>query len=192
MVSMKTKSALIDTINMLIGSVGDKFDADEDGDPERDFMAQRCPKRLEGAVRGLPTLSMHLLAAIADGPVSLVGLAGKSGQLKGTVSKHVQRLVEAGLVVRNPVPGNRKEIQLDLTADGALISAAHREMHVEMDLGMREFLQRYSNADLQVLETVLQDLLAARKEGVRIVAGERAELSAAPRMSRPPGTSRWR
>lgn len=173
MVSMKTKSALIDTINMLIGSVGDKFDADEDGDPERDFMAQRCPKRLEGAVRGLPTLSMHLLAAIADGPVSLVGLAGKSGQLKGTVSKHVQRLVEAGLVVRNPVPGNRKEIQLDLTADGALISAAHREMHVEMDLGMREFLQRYSNADLQVLETVLQDLLAARKEGVRIVAGER-------------------
>ena len=170
---MKTKSALIDTINMLIGSVGDKFDADEDGDPERDFMAQRCPKRLEGAVRGLPTLSMHLLAAIADGPVSLVGLAGKSGQLKGTVSKHVQRLVEAGLVVRTPVPGNRKEIQLDLTADGALISAAHREMHVEMDLGMREFLQRYSNADLQVLETVLQDLLAARKEGVRIVAGER-------------------
>lgn len=173
MVSMKTKSGLIDAINTLIGSVGDKFDADEDGDPERDFMVQRCPERLEKAVRGLPTLSMHLLAAIADGPVSVVGLAGKSGQLKGTVSKHVQRLVEAGLVVRTPVPGNRKEIQLDLTADGALVSAAHRELHAEMDLGMREFLQRYSNADLQVLETVLRDLLAARKEGVRIVAGER-------------------
>ena len=110
MVSMKTKSVLIDTINTLIGSVGDKFDADEDGDRERDFMAQRCPKRLEGAVRGLPTLSMHLLAAIAEGPVSLVGLAGKSGQLKGTVSKHVQRLVEAGLVVRTPVPGNEPSL----------------------------------------------------------------------------------
>ena len=173
MVSVKTKSGLIEAINMLIGAVGDKFEADEDGDPERDFMAQRCPKRLEAAVRGLPTLSVHLLAAIAEEPVSLVGLAGKSGQLKGTVSKHVQRLVEAGLVVRSPVPGNRKEIQLDLTADGALICAAHRELHDEMDLGRREFLQRYSNADLQVLETVLRDLLAARKEGVRIVAGER-------------------
>lgn len=172
MVSMKTKSGLIDAINRLIGAVGDKFEADEGGDPERDFMAQRCPKRLEPTVRGLPTLSMHLLAAIADGPVSLVGLAGKSGQLKGTVSKHVQRLVEAGLVMRSPVPGNRKEIQLDLTADGALVSAAHRELHLEMDLGVREFLQRYSNADLQVLHTVLRDLLAARKEGVRIVAGE--------------------
>jgi DNA-binding MarR family transcriptional regulator len=172
MVSMKTKSGLIDEINVLIGSVGDKFDADGDGDPERDFVAQRCPKRLEQLARGLPMLSMHLLDVIADGPVSLVGLAGKSGQLKGTVSKHVQRLVEAGLVVRTPVPGNRKEIQLDLTADGALVSAAHRELHDEMNLGIREFLQRYSNAELQVLEKVLRDLLAARKEGVRIVAGE--------------------
>lgn len=172
MVSMKTKSGLIDAVNALIGAVGDRFETDEDGDPERDFMAQRCPKRLEATVRGLPTLSMHLLAAIADGPLSLVGLAARSGQLKGTVSKHVQRLVEAGLVARTPVPGNRKEIELGLTADGELVSAAHRELHVEMDRGVREFLQRYSNADLKVLETVLRDLLAARKEGVRIVAGE--------------------
>jgi DNA-binding MarR family transcriptional regulator len=172
MVSMKTKSARIDAVNALIGAVGDRFAADDGGDPERDFMAQRCPKRLEQAVRGLPTLSMHLLAAIAEGPLSLVGLAAKSGQLKGTVSKHVQRLVEAGLVARTPVPGNRKEIQLALTADGELVSAAHGELHDEMDRGRREFLQRYSAADLQVLETVLGDLLAARKDGVRIIAGE--------------------
>jgi DNA-binding MarR family transcriptional regulator len=169
---MKTKSSLIDAVNSLIGAVGDRFDADEAGDPERDFMVARCPKRLEPTVRGLPTLSLHLLAAIADGPVGLVGLAGKSGQLKGTVSKHVQRLVEAGLVRRSPVAGNRKEIQLDLTSDGELVSRAHRALHDEMDRGMRDFLQRYSNADLKVLETVLRDILAARKEGVRIVAGD--------------------
>ncbi|MHA3019331.1 MarR family winged helix-turn-helix transcriptional regulator [Mycobacterium sp. BMJ-28] len=168
---MKTKSALIEAINTLIGAVGDKFDADEGGDPERDFMVARCPKRLEGTVRAMPTLSMHLLAAIADEPLSVVGLAARSGQLKGTVSKHVQRLVEAGLVERTPVPGNRKEIQLGLTADGRLVCAAHRELHHEMDRGMHEFLQRYSNADLQVLETVLRDLLAAGKDGVRIVPG---------------------
>lgn len=170
---MKTKSALIDAINSLVGAVGDKFDTDGDRDPERDFMVQRCPKRLEGTVRGLPALSMHLLAAISDEPLSLVGLAARSGQLKGTVSKHVQRLVEAGLVLRTPLPGNRKEIQLGLTPDGELVSAVHRELHEEMDLGVREFLQRYSNADLQVLQMVLADLLAARKEGVRIVPGDR-------------------
>jgi DNA-binding MarR family transcriptional regulator len=172
MVSMKTKSALIADINDLLGAVGDKFEADEDGDAERDFMALRCPPRLERAVRSLPTLSMHLMAAIADGPVSLVGLAARSGQLKGTVSKHVQRLVDAGLVTRSPIPGNRKEIELSLTADGELLTEAHRELHDEIAHGMRDFLSRYSNSELEVLVTVLRDVMAARKVGVRIAFGE--------------------
>jgi len=173
MVSVKTKSALIADVNDLIGAVGDKFDDEEDGDAERDFMVARCPRRLHATVRSLPTLSMHLLAGIADGPVSLVGLAARSGQLKGTVSKHVQRLVDAGMVVRSPIPGNRKEIELTLTADGELVTEAHRELHEEMDLGMRKFLQRYSAAELEVLVKVLRDLMAARKVGVRITRGNR-------------------
>jgi DNA-binding MarR family transcriptional regulator len=172
MVSMKTKSALIADINELVGAVGDKFDADKDGDAERDFMAQRCPERLEDAVRSLPTLSMHLLAVIAGGPVSIVGLAARSGQLKGTVSKHVQRLVAAGLVTRKPVPGNRKEIELTPTADGELVVDAHRRLHDEMARGLHDFLQRYSGAELQVLAKVLRDLMTARKVGVRIEIGE--------------------
>lgn len=172
MVSVKTKSALISDINNLIGAVGDKFDADEDGDAERDFIAARCPSRLEAAARSLPTLSMHLLAGIADGPVSLVGLASRSGQLKGTVSKHVQRLVEAGLVTRAPIPGNRKEIELTLTADGRLVTEAHRQLHDEMAAGLRDFLMRYPNSELEVLVKVLRDLMAARKVGVRVTPGE--------------------
>lgn len=86
MVSMKTKPALISSINALVSAVGDKFEPDEDADAERDFMAQRCPRRMERLIRTLPTLSLHLLAAIAEGPVSVVGLAARSGQLKGTVS----------------------------------------------------------------------------------------------------------
>jgi DNA-binding MarR family transcriptional regulator len=172
MVSVKTKSALIATINDLIGAVGDKFDRDEDGDAERDFMARRCPPQLVDRVRSLPKLSMHLLAGIADGPVSVVGLAARTAQLKGTVSKHVQRLVEAGLVAREPVPGNRKEIQLTLTPDGEAVAEAHRELHEEMRMGLVTFLQRYDDADLQVIEKVLSDLLAARTIGVRIVPGD--------------------
>lgn len=169
---MKTKSSLISEINDLVGAVGDKFDADEDGDAERDFIAQRCPPRLETAVRSLPTLSMHLLAGVADGPVSLVGLAARSGQLKGTVSKHVQRLVEAGLVVRSAIPGNRKEIELNLTADGELVADAHRQLHEEMAAGLRDFLMRYPNSELEVLAKVLRDLMVAKKVGVRISPGQ--------------------
>ncbi len=172
MVSVKTKSALIADIDDLLGVVGGKFDTDEDGDAERDFMAERCPARLAPTVRALPRLSMHLLAAIAEGPVSVVGLAARSGQLKGTVSKHVQRLVDAGLVARTPVPGNRKEVQLSPTPDGELVTDVHRRMHDEMTQGLHDFLKRYSSAELQVLTKVLADLAHARKVGVRLVIGE--------------------
>lgn len=172
MVSMKTKAALMAEIVELLGAVGDKFEIEmtgrEDDDAEREFMAQRCPVRLASAVRELPTLSIHLLAAIADGPVSVVGLAARTGQLKGTVSKHVQRLVDAGLVARRAIPGNRKEIELVPTEDGELVVAAHRELHDEMNLGRHDFLKAYDATELQVVATVLRDLLAATKVGVRI------------------------
>ncbi|MDR3658520.1 MAG: MarR family transcriptional regulator [Mycobacterium sp.] len=168
---MKTKSALIAEIGELIGAVGDKFDSDE-VDAERDYLAQQCPRRLERAVRELPTLSLHLLAALADGPVSVVGLAARAGQLKGTASKHVQRLVGSGLVDRSAVPGNRKELQLTPTADGELVIAVHQRMHDEMDAGRHDFLSRYTAAELSVLSRMLVDLLASGRDGVRIVPAE--------------------
>jgi len=168
MVSMKTKSGLIAELNGLFGAVGDMFDTDEDGDAERDFMMARCPRRLEGVIRSLPTLSMHLLDAIAAEPLSVVALADRSGQLKGTVSKHVQRLVDAGLVLRSPIPGNRKELSLTLTEDGRTVVAAHRELHAEMDAGMADFLKRYTADELAFLVRVMTDLLASERVGVRL------------------------
>jgi len=173
MVSMKTKSALITEISALVGAVGDKFDTDE-SDAERDYLAERCPARLERTVRELPTLSLHLLAELADGPISVVGLAARAGQLKGTVSKHVQRLVDAGLVIRGPVPGNRKELQLTPTADGKILIEVHQRMHDEKDAGQHDFLSRYTAAELSVLARMLQDLLATDRDGVRLVAAERS------------------
>lgn len=172
MVSVKTKSALITEIGALVGAIGDKFDSDE-SDAERDYLAEHCPPRLERTVRELPTLSLHLLAVLADGPISVVGLAARAGQLKGTVSKHVQRLVDAGLVTRSPVPGNRKELELSPTADGNVLIAVHQRMHDEMDDGRHDFLSRYSAAELSVLAKMLQDLLAAGRDGVRLVPAER-------------------
>jgi DNA-binding MarR family transcriptional regulator len=171
MVSVKTKSALIAEIGALVGAVGDKFDTDE-SDAERDYLAEHCPPQLERTVRELPTLSLHLLAELAEGPISVVGLAARADQLKGTVSKHVQRLVDAGLVTRSPVPGNRKELQLSPTADGEVLIAVHQRMHDEMDAGRHDFLSRYTAAELSVLAKVLQDLLVADRAGVRLIPAE--------------------
>ena len=172
MVSMKTKSSLIAEINELVGAVGDKFEADEDGDAERDFIAERCPpgsRPPSGRCRRCPCICSPASPMVRS---ALSGLPSRSGQLKGTVSKHVQRLVEAGLVERTPIPGNRKEIALSLTPDGEVVSEAHRQLHDEMAAGLRDFLTRYPKSELEVLAKVLRDLMAAEKVGVRITQGQ--------------------
>jgi DNA-binding MarR family transcriptional regulator len=166
---VKTKSALVTDVNDLLIVVKDKLESGEDGDAERDYLVERCPPHLEATLRALPTVALHLLAHLADGATGVVGLAARSGQLKGTVSKHVQRLVEAGLVVRTPIPGNRKEIQLELSGDGELVVAAHAAMHEEMADGVGDFLRRYEAAELEVIAKVLRDLATAHKVGVRLV-----------------------
>ena len=63
----------------------------------------------------------------------------------------------------------RQEAVRGLTDDGELIAELHRELHEEMNRGTRDFLLRYSGADLQVLVRVLGDLAGADKVGVRLV-----------------------
>lgn len=169
---MKTKSEAVGEIGSLLNRLADRFETD--GDAERDYLTEHCPQRLHAAIREVPTLGVHLLAAIGDGTVNIVGLAARSGQLKGTVSKHVQRLVEAGLVRRSPVPGNRKEIRLSLTPDGQHIDDVHRRMHAEMEAGLRDFLLRYTAAELATLTKVLGDLTHTHRSGVRLVRDETA------------------
>lgn len=167
MVSMKTKAEAVGEIGRLLGALSDKFDTDTDA--ERDYMAEHCPRRLARAAREIPTVAVHLLALIADGAVNIVGLAAESGQLKGTVSKYVQRLVDAGLVARSPVPGNRKEIRLSLTGDGEIVARVHRQMHEEMDRGLADFLVRYSAGELATVTKILSDLMRTERVGVRLV-----------------------
>lgn len=175
MVSVKTKSEAVAEVTRLIAAVSDKFDGYQDeADAEREYLAARLPVRLTASLRDAPTLAIHLLAVIADSvrnrdEMNIVELAARTGQLKGTVSKHVQRLVEAGLVTRDPVPGNRKELRLGLTADGRRVADAHARMHDEMDGGFRDFLIRYTVAELAVLTKVLDDLAHSERSGIRLV-----------------------
>lgn len=172
MVSVKTKSETVGEISRLVEALSDKFETDVDA--EREYLVTRLPEHLTEVVREVPTLAVHLLASIADvvltgGTLNVVGLAAQTGQLKGTVSKHVQRLVDAGLVGRDPVPGNRKEIRLSLTPDGRLVVDVHRRLHEEITGSLGDFLSRYTAAELAVVSKILVDLLQTERQGVRFV-----------------------
>lgn len=164
MVSMKTKAEAVDEIGRLLIALAE---TDDGADDERDYLVDGCPERLEPVIREMPTLAIHLLAAIGDGATNIVGLSARSGQLKGTVSKQVQRLVEAGLVRRSPVEGNRKAIHLSLTDDGMVLDRVHRRMHEEKSNALQDFLLRYSGAELRTLTKVLGDLVESDAAVIR-------------------------
>jgi MarR family transcriptional regulator, organic hydroperoxide resistance regulator len=84
---------------------------------------------------------------------------------KGNVSGLVDRLVEAGLVERRPIPGDRRSHALHLTREGRALAEhgiAAQEAYVRRTLG------RLSRADLAQLNRVVlawRDM--ARADGLR-------------------------
>ena len=109
MVSVKTQRDAIEEIETLLGQIATRMTA-EDG-AEQQWLSDRCSPEAARHVRRLSVHALHLLDAIPGGEdsVNIVGLARRTGIPKGTVSKTVGRLVNAGLVERHRIPGNRKE-----------------------------------------------------------------------------------
>jgi DNA-binding MarR family transcriptional regulator len=114
---------------------------------------------LQSSCCGVSFAQCHALAAIRQaGKISLNDLAIGIGLDKSTVSRTVNNLVKAKLVLREPVPADRRSVTIRLTAKG---SRAVRE--VEADLS-RCFESLYRSIDksrrAQMMES-LQILLEA-------------------------------
>src|SRR5690625_7192904 len=134
MVSMKTKSEAIASLEELLAAITARF-AEEDPE-EQEWLRSQCSPAAQRALDQLSVAALHLLDQI-PGPgsaetVNIVGLSQVSGAPKGTVSKTVQRLESAGTVSRHRLPGNRKEEHLRLTAVGVAIQRAHPGLHEQM------------------------------------------------------------
>jgi DNA-binding MarR family transcriptional regulator len=89
----------------------------------------RLARVLECALAALsPSVSLahyRVLAALDDGGERASQLARGLALAKPTVTAAVDGLVERGLVVREPVPGDRRSLRISLTAPGrALLAAA--------------------------------------------------------------------
>lgn len=166
MVSVKTKNEAIGEIEALIAQVTGRFAAEDDA--EQQWLVDQCGPEAARLVARMSVHALHLLDAIpAEGSINIVGLSRTTGVPKGTVSKTVRRLLADGLVSRHRLPDNRKEVHLRLTATGTEIRRAHKSLHEQMGSGLREFLERYNDAELAVIARALGDLARMPREGLR-------------------------
>lgn len=170
MVFVETKTEVITRIAALAERLAARF-TEEDAD-EQAHIRKLCSPEARQALETMSVPALHLLDVIPSSSedassMNVVGLSQATGVPKGTVSKRVQRLTDAGIVSRHRIPGNRKEVHLQLTSLGEEIRAAHRSLHEQMGTVFDDFLARYSQSDLEVVGRVLDDLLRMPREGLR-------------------------
>ena len=94
-----------------------------------------------------PRLSA-LSVLVFGGPMSLADLAGAEQVRPPTMSRIVDALVEAGLVTRAAVPGDRRSVRIAATEKGRKVMEAGRERRVR---ALAERVQRLSGSEQRAL-----------------------------------------
>ena len=88
--------------------------------------------RREDDGSGLSAPRLSALSVVAfGGPLSLAELAAAEQVRPPTMSRLVDALVEAGLVTREPAPGDRRSVRIAATAEGRRLMEAGRERRVK-------------------------------------------------------------
>ncbi|HOW14434.1 MarR family transcriptional regulator [Methanosarcina sp.] len=96
----------------------------------------------------------HLIETAGKNPAeNLTSIASRLGVTKGAISQMVKKLEKKGVIKKVRVPGNKKDILLELTDFGKEAFEWHKSLHESMETGIRKELEKMSDAEI---ETVLR------------------------------------
>jgi DNA-binding MarR family transcriptional regulator len=118
-------------------------------------MHQRGHSAMSSRLRaiGLSVAQFDLLSTLTESEgITQRDLAERLYVTKGNVSGLVDRLVEAGLVDRKPIPGDRRSHSLHLTADGRRLAREGMEVQKRF---VEETIGQLPMADLEALDVVI-------------------------------------
>ena len=90
---------------------------------------------------------IHTIQAIGRNlGINITTLAEKKGVTKGAISQTINRLVKKGLVRKTHIPGNAKEVILELTDLGWVGFRNHEKFHMEtLDIARKYFGDEIEN-----------------------------------------------
>ena len=111
------------------------------------------------ALRDMTVTAMRVVDAIGRlEPVNGATVSAQSRIPKGTVSKLTRRLTARELIRTEARPNNRKEVLFLLTPLGRDLYQTHRAFDERMERGLRRFLRRYSDSELDLLVRMLREV----------------------------------
>lgn len=105
---------------------------------------------------GVSALDAHLLGVLArNAGIGVSEMAEREQITKPAMSAHMNRLVQAGWVVRTPAPNDKRRVVLALTRAGRL---ALQEMRRESNDWLAERMAQLTAAELQALKRAIEPL----------------------------------
>lgn len=145
----------------LLGQIAHQL-APENSESWEWMIAHSQNPQLVEILRDSTFLSVRVLDAIDRlEPVNGITVSRQSGVPKGSVSKVTRRLLAQKLLLKEPLPGNKKEILFRLTPLGKELCELHRAFDQQMERGFVRFLQKYDPEQLQAIVALLQDVSVA-------------------------------
>lgn len=105
--------------------------------------------------------SVHVIDCIGDHePINHTGITKRMNLSKASITNISSKLLEMGFIVRSQMNNNRKESYFSLTDKGRQVYQLHQKMHQEKEEGFYQFIDSYSEAELQTIGKFMSDLLA--------------------------------
>ncbi|WP_238533439.1 MarR family transcriptional regulator [Paenibacillus terrae] len=109
--------------------------------------------------------SVHVIDCIGDHePINHTGIVRKMDLSKASITNISSKLLEMGFIMRSQLNNNRKEIYFSLTDKGRHVYHLHKELHKEKEERFYQFIESYSEAELQTIGKFMSDLVARAEE----------------------------
>jgi len=105
------------------------------------------------------TKEIHTIQAIGRHPgINVTKLAEHAGVTKGAVSQTINKLVRKGLVRKTHLPGNDKEVVLELTNLGEIGFKNHEKFHMDTLNMAREYYGDQLESKLERIDLAVDDI----------------------------------
>lgn len=109
--------------------------------------------------------SVHVIDCIGDHePINHTGITKRMNLSKASITSISSKLLETGFIMKNQLNNNRKEIYFSLTDKGRQVYQLHQKMHQAKEDNFYQFIESYSEAELQTIGKFMSDLLARAEE----------------------------
>ena len=108
---------------------------------------------------------IHTVQAIGrHSGINVTKLAEKAGVTKGAVSQTINKLVKKGLVRKTHLPGNDKEVVLELTDTGEIGFKNHEKFHMDTLNMAREYYGDQLISKLEGINLAMDDIYTMLNE----------------------------